>query len=507
MIKGVLDLLEQSAKQFAHKTAFKDTEGEIDFKTLQDHAQRIGSFLAISIESNYSRPIIVFVERKFEPIVAFMGVHYSGNFYVPVDNKTPESRLKGILDVLDPIGVIGFSAADKSKIEKLNLKLQYFDYQNLISGEIYSERLDAIRRKSIDTDPAYAIFTSGSTGLPKAVAINQRSVLDLSYWLCDTFSFHHKEIIGNQTPFYFDASVKDIYISLRTGATLYVIPHRCFSFPKTLAETLVKERISSILWATSAVVLTAKSGILDEVDLPDLKKVFFAGEAMFGRHLNIWRSRLPNCEYINLYGPTEITVDCTYFKVNREFKSDEVIPIGYACENKNVFILNEEGQPIQGNELGEIAVRGTGLAIGYYNNAEQTRKVFVQSPYHNHYTDLIYKTGDNGRVNEYGEIEFVGRQDFQIKHMGNRIELGEIEAAVYSMDDIYQTVASYDQKVGKIILFYTADKEISASTFLKQLSKSLPKYMFPNKFIHLPEMPMNPNGKIDRNRIKTEIDG
>lgn len=501
MIKTVIDLLEHSAAQYPTKIALKDSEHQVSFKSFQENAQRIGSGIRRVVKTNYSRPILVMVDRTLDPIVSFMGVHYSGNFYVPVDNKTPEARLQAIVNVIEPVAVIGHTEAEEAKVKAYLPDLKYLSYPELLSGGINEESLAQVRRNSIDTDPAYAIFTSGSTGIPKAVAISQRSLLDLNTWLCKTFHFNDQDIIGNQTPFYFDASVKDIYISLRTGATLYIIPPKCFVFPKLLAETLQEENVSTILWATSAVVLVANSGILEEHSFPKLRKVFFAGEAMFGQHLNIWKTHLPQCEYVNIYGPTEITVDCTYYIVNREFKADDVVPIGIACENKQVMILDDHGQPVTDNAVGEIAVRGTGLALGYYNNPEQTNKVFVQTPYHNHYQDLIYKTGDNGRFNNFGEIEFVGRQDAQIKHMGNRIELGEIEAATYSIKDLHQAAAIYDKEKSKIVLYYTAAEEIKPVDFLKSLAKSLPKYMFPNKFVFLPEFPMNQNGKVNRKEL------
>src|SRR5690606_38081822 len=151
-------------------------------------------------------------------------------------------------------------------VEKLDLTIPNYTIHELVTKPVNLNKLDHIRHNSIDLDPAYAIFTSGSTGVPKAVAICHRSVTDLSHWLVSTFSFDHTDVIGNQTPFYFDASVKDIYLSIRSGATLLVISQKCFSFPTLLVETLEQNKVTSILWATSAIVLTAKSGVLSELN-------------------------------------------------------------------------------------------------------------------------------------------------------------------------------------------------------------------------------------------------
>jgi len=505
MIKNILQLLEASADLYPKKAALIDEQREVSFADYLNEAKSIGSALSELFQEPYSRPIIVFVDRRVDTIVAYMGVLYSGHFYVPVDNKTPVERLRNIVQVLNPIAFITFTDLERKLVRNLNMEVPNHLFQDLIAKSVDQRALDQIRAQAIDIEPVYAIFTSGSTGVPKAVAINHRAVVDLSYWLVSTFSFDSTDVIGNQTPFYFDASVKDIYLSLRTGATLVVIPQKCFSFPQLLVENLEKNHVTTLLWATSAVVMTAKSGVLEELKLPSLKRVFFAGEAMFGKHLNMWKQAFPDCNYINLYGPTEVTVDSTYYIVNRDFKDNEVVPIGNHCDNKRVFILDENNRVLFGQAAGELAVTGSGVALGYYNNVEQTNKVFIQNPLHQHYKDIIYKTGDYVRINDFGEIEFVGRKDFQVKHMGNRIELGEIEAAVYGLSQVKHAVCVYDSENEKIVLFYTSDDEISPAMFLKELSLSIPKYMYPKKFIRLQHMPMNANSKIDRNTVRQLI--
>lgn len=502
MIKNILQLLEICASSFPNKTALIDEQREVSFSQYLKEAKSIGSVLSELHQEPYSKPIIVFVDRRIDTVIAFMGVLYSGHFYVPVDNKTPIERLRNIVQVLNPMAFITFTDLEHKLVQNLNIEVPNYLFQELIAKPINQSALDQIRSHSIDIDPVYAIFTSGSTGVPKAVAINHRAVVDLSYWLVSTFSFDSTDVIGNQTPFYFDASVKDIYLSIRSGATLVVIPQKCFSFPQLLSENLQKNQVTTLLWATSAVVMTAKSGVLEKLKLSSLKRVFFAGEAMFGKHLNMWKQAFPDCNYINLYGPTEVTVDSTYYIVNRDFKDNDVVPIGNHCDNKRVFILDENNQVLFGQAAGELAVTGSAVALGYYNNVEQTNKVFIQNPLHQHYKDIIYKTGDFVRINDFGEIEFVGRKDFQVKHMGNRIELGEIEAAVYGLSQVKHAACVYDSENEKIVLFYTSEDEISPAMFLKELSLSIPKYMYPNKFIRLQQMPMNANSKIDRKAIK-----
>ena len=211
--------------------------------------------------------------------------------------------------------------------------------------------------------------------------------------------------------------------------------------------------------------------------------------------------KLPNVKFVNLYGPTEITVDCTYYEVDREFQDWEFIPIGHACHNKQVLVFNEENKLVKIGEPGELCVRGSGVALGYYNNKEKTQEVFVQNPLHNLYEDIIYRTGDIVKYNERGELEFVSRKDFQVKHKGNRIELGEIEVAVNSISGVTNAVCVFDQTNDKIALFYTSASglELDIISYVKDI---IPIYMFPEVIIHLNKMPYNMNDKIDRIELK-----
>lgn len=503
MKKNVLQLLEEITFKYPEKIALCDDNQVVNFRKYTQHSKAIGTFLAKEYSTGFSRPILIFVDRNVENLISFMGVLYSRNFYVPIDSKTPLERIKNIIAVINPVAIIGFNEQDFFISASLNVPFHL--YADIAFNEIDHELIDRIRQSSLDVDPAYAIFTSGSTGIPKAVLISHRAVLDLTHWLVNTFEFSSTDCLGNQTPFYFDASVKDIYISLSTGAKLVVISKKCFSFPALLGEVLIKNEVTSILWATSAVVLVAKSGVLDTFEWHSLKRVFFAGEAMFGKHLNIWRKKHPQSQYINLYGPTEVTVDSTYYIVERNFKDSDIIPIGRHCDNKEVFILDNEGNIDLSAKSGELAIRGAGVALGYYNNPEQTARFFIQNPLHNCYRDILYKTGDYVRVNEYGEIEFTGRKDFQVKLHGNRIELGEIEAACYGIARIEHVACVFDELNSRIILFYSALEEIDSALIYKELSKAIPKYMFPSKFQFVKEMPLTPNGKVDRKTIRLLI--
>ena len=264
-------------------------------------------------------------------------------------------------------------------------------------------------------------------------------------------------------------------------------------------------KINTIFWVPSALIYVANSGILEE-QLPEyIKRILFCGEVMPNKQLNQWRRKLPNVLYANLYGPTEITDACTYFIVDRPMEDDEPLPIGIPCANTDILVLNDKNEIVsQEGECGELCVRGSSLALGYYNNPEKTSAAFVQNPLNHAYPELIYRTGDIVKYNDRHELIYLSRKDFQIKHMGHRIEIGEIETAVLSLDGVENGCIIYDDQHEKIVLFYQAS-EVIDKQIMTGLRKLLPKYMLPNQLIQQSSLPMNRNGKIDRVELKGRL--
>lgn len=505
MIINVLEYLENTVSYFPEKTALADDNNAVSFREWEVQARAIGTQICRQTGQAVRKPVLVFVDRRIEGLVAFMGVVESGNFYVPIDCKMPPERIRLIMDVLDPIAAIYVTYKDKYVLENIGFKGAILNFNEAKEVEIDNRQLKEIRKGMIDIDPLYAIFTSGSTGVPKGVIITHRGCIDLAEWLVGTFRFTSADNLGNQTPFYFDGSVKDIYICLKTGATLNVIGKKYFTFPKLLVNFLNEREITSILWATSAIILIGNSNILEENPPKYLQKVFFAGEAMPAKQLKVWQKQFPSVMFVNLYGPTEITVDCTYYIVDRFFDNNEYIPIGTECRNMQVLVLNNANRLVKPGEVGELCVRGSGVALGYYANKQKTNESFVQNPLHDHYRDIIYRTGDLVRYNDKGILEFVSRKDFQIKHNGNRIELGEIEAAVNAHPEITNAACVFDKEEDLIVLYYTTTENIDIDV-INSVKDHIPKYMFPNRIYRLDEMPYSLNGKIDRIELKRRYD-
>lgn len=220
------------------------------------------------------------------------------------------------------------------------------------------------------------------------------------------------------------------------------------------------------------------------------------------KHLNIWRTYINNALYVNMYGPTEATYACMYYDIEREFADHEKLPLGKACENSEIILLDDEDQLAQTGNIGEICISGQCLSQGYYNSPEKTSAAFMQNPVNTKWREIIYRTGDLAYKNETGEIIFAGRKDFQIKRLGHRIELGEIENAILSVSGVENACCVFHEKNSDIITVYTG--KIDTNSLNDKIAEKLPQYMMPNKFVKLTSMPMNLNGKIDRVKIKKE---
>lgn len=502
MITNVLEYLEVSEKLVPGKIVFSEENKKITYSELLDQAKRIGSSILSATNYTKLKPVVVFVDRNIESLVSFMGVAYSGNFYVPIDMQMPKMRVELILETLQPMATVVLQS-DLAYAKSVSPNLMTIIYEEAIKYQINDEALERVRRSIIDTDPLYATFTSGSTGIPKGVITCHRSVIDMTEALISTFNFSSQSIFGNQNPYYFDASIKDIYSTLKCGATMYVIPKSHFTFPAKLVEFLIRHEINCILWSAAAIALVANTDAFEKDKPVYLKKVLFSGEVMHNKVLNYWRKALIDTMFVNLYGPTEITSVCSYYIIDRAYADDVVLPIGIPFKNTEIMLLNQDNQLVQDDEIGEICVRGCCLALGYYNNPEKTKEAFCQNPLNTHFPETIYRTGDLARYNEEGQIMFLSRKDNQVKHMGQRIELGEIEIFINSLEQIDASICFYDHDKQKIILIYQG-KNADNKYVINGIKEKLPKYMYPNVMISLDLLPYNLNGKIDRSLLKSK---
>ena len=496
MLNSVVEYLKNSYEKYPDKSAIVYNNQSESYEELYVHACKVAKWIKRNVNTR-RKPILVLMKNSTMALNTFWGIALSGNIYVPIDIDTPQERFEIIISIVEPVCVIICE-----EVEKFKYKLSYdvVFYEELIKERFENDIIED-RLKIIDTDPLYILFTSGSTGTPKGVVISHRSIIDFTEETSENMNFSNEEKFLNQAPFYFDASVPDIYCTIRNGATLHIVNKQMYVFPIKVVDYIEKNKINTLFWVPSALILVANSKVLKKRDLSSLKKVMFCGEVMPVKQLNMWREVLEETIFVNFYGPSEATYACSYYVIDREFTVDEVLPIGKAAINTEILLVNDSGEMINVvGEIGEIYVRGSGVALGYYNNLEKTKESFVQNPTHALFPEIVYKTGDLAHYNNEGNIIFDGRADYQIKYLGYRIELGEIESQVNSLKGIRQAACVFYEKEDTIICYYSGDVE--NVEIKKELKNKLPFYMIPHKILKMDELPMNENGKIDRKKLK-----
>ena len=503
MQKNILEYLFSTVEKYPLKIAVIEENNSISFKDL-DFKARVLANEIIKEQNFINQPIAVFLPKSINSIISDIAITYSGNIYMNLDVKSPSKRIQSIIELIQPTIIITNSKYIKT-LNEISSNSILINLDEIIFNEA-DEVDDIYVEKIIDTDPYCIINTSGSTGVPKGVVLNHKSFIDFTENSLDIFKFSDNEIIGSLSPSVFDIYSFELCMLMAKGSTILLIPETLSAYPIEILNLLQKHNVTFLFWVPTIMVNIANMDLLASVSLPQLKTVWFAGEVFPTKQFNYWRKYLPLTKFANLYGPIEITLDCTYFIVNRDIKDEEPLPIGIPYRNTDILILNENDQLIKEGEEGELCVRGTSLAMGYYNNPEKTSLVFTQNPLNKSYPEIIYKTGDVVSINEFGEMVFKGRKDNLIKHIGYRIDLGEIEHVVINVLKLIENgCVVYNNSKKEITLFYESTNEILLNEFRKQISTILPKYMIPTSYIKIDKLPKNTNGKIDRLLLNTQL--
>ncbi len=494
---NVIDYLDASAIKYKDKIAVIEEDKKITYSDLQKSSKVVGSYFAE--KRVFNEPILVFMDKGIDTLIAFFGVVYAGCYYSLINPELPENRISQIKNVTGSRFII----TDDEHLDLANTYFNDIEVLNIKDLKQFNLNEDALKianSKHIDYDPLYVNFTSGSTGVPKGVVISHRSVIDFIDKFTSIFHFTNEDMIGNQAPFDFDVSVKDIYSAIRVGATLVIVPKKYFSNPSMLLDYLCDNKVTTMTWAVSALCLITTFHGLDYKVPTTVNKIIFSGEVMPLKHLKIWMEHLPDTMFVNIYGPTEITCNCTYHIIDRTREYTDKIPIGKAFPNERVILLDDNNKEVhEPNKVGELCVAGTSLALGYFNNEEQTTSHFMQNPNVKNYIEYIYRTGDLAYYNDEEELIFNGRKDFQIKYLGHRIELEEIDKAIMEYDEVVRSCTIFDEEKSKVYGFYIGD--ISKKDLHAKLKSVLPAYMIPTVLVQMDEFPMTKNGKIDRKKL------
>ena len=506
---SLIELFEESVRKYPAKTAVIDKDRTICFADLR--ARSLALAAKISEKGvGQNKPVAVFLDKSIESVYADLGIIYSGNFYMNLDIKTPAERIKNILLLVEPALIVSTSSLIKAITTVIPestsiVLLDEEDWDEPVDDQAVIGGLSTI----IDTDPSCIINTSGSTGTPKGVVLNHKSFFDFIDWAVDTFHFGDDLVMGSLSPIVFDIYSFELCMLMAKASTLVVLPAHLAAFPAKILEVLEKHQVNFLFWVPTIMVNIANMDLLSAFNLEHLKTVWFAGEVFPTKQYNYWHHHLPQVTFANLYGPIEITLDCTYYIIDREIPDEEPLPIGYPCRNTDIIILDDEDRAVsEPNVEGELCVRGTSLAMGYYNNPEKTVAAFVQNPLNKAYPELIYRTGDIVCYNDEGLIMFKGRKDNIVKHLGYRTDLGEIEHVIINTLKLVKNgCVVYNQAEKQITLFYEAEQEVPASEFRLSIGKVLPKYMIPTAYHHLELLQRNANGKIDRLYYKKQVNG
>ena len=504
---NLVEYFEITYKKYPDRVAVIEGERSIGFAQLHNEVCVLASWITNKLNGKINKPVAVFLPKSIDSVKSDIAITYSGNFYMNLDVKSPSQRISNILGLIRPAMIIT-DTENLSKLNGIHAGAEIINIDETQTNEVDANALLKKLDRIIDTDPLCIINTSGSTGTPKGVVLNHKSFIDFIEWSVDTLKITDEEIVGSLSPLVFDIYSFELCMLMAKGSTIVLIPENLSAFPVNILKLMQEKSVSFIFWVPTIMVNIANMDLLSKLSLPSLKMIWFAGEVFPTKQFNYWRKNLSHTKFVNLYGPIEITLDCTYYIAERELADNEPIPIGFPCRNTNVLILNDEDKPTGINEEGELCVRGTSLAMGYYNNPEKTAKAFVQNPLNNSYPEIIYRTGDLVFINERNEIIFKGRKDSLVKHLGYRVELGEIEHVIINNLKLVENgCVVYNFQKKEIVLFYENRQDVSIAEMRKQLSGIFPKYMIPSSFLKMDELPRNTNGKIDRLLLSIKVNG
>ncbi|HEY6822694.1 MAG TPA: amino acid adenylation domain-containing protein [Burkholderiales bacterium] len=514
-------LLEESARRFPDKPAVVFGASALSYAELDRLSTRLAHVL---VENGLRRGdrVGIWMPKSAASIVAMHGILKAGGVYVPLDPGAPPERVRYIVEdcgIRLLVSTPGFLErvreifaepstptvilAAHGPITPADFPARVVPYDRVLAHPATDPPLIA----TVSTDLAYILYTSGSTGTPKGVMISHLSALNFVGWACDEFRVAPDDVLSNHAPFHFDLTVFDVFAAMKAGATLAIVPEELAYFPWRLAEWIDRNAISVWYSVPSILTMMVRRGQLGRLRFERLRLVLFAGEVFPIRYLRELMQALPQPQYCNLYGPTETNVITYHYVASVPNEDATPLPIGKACANVEVFVLDEDGRLVtQPGVEGELHARGPNVAQGYWGDPHKTSKVFVQSPCQDHFRETVYRTGDIVMLREDGSYVFRGRRDHMIKSRGYRIEAGEVESAIYRHPQVLETavVPVPDEDIGNRIKAFVVTRDAGAlepAEIQRHCARFLPGYMVPADVAFLHALPKTSTGKVDRKAL------
>ena len=460
--------------------------------------------------------VALFMRKSPWAIAALVGIYKADCVYVPLDPSSPATRLIKMLDSCEArvmlAGGVEPKIVDALLPGTCALTVGWLDAApgpahapSFTTADVARQEAGRLEYANGPDDPAHILFTSGSTGTPKGVVITHANVLRFVDWAVGYFGMDATDRVSAHPPLHFDLSFFDIFGTFAAGGELHLVPAELNLLPNRLADFIRDARLTQWFSVPSALSYIAQRDVVRQGDFPELRRVLWCGEVLPTPSLIYWMTRLPHAQFTNLYGPTEATIASSFYTVPQCPPDPQAsIPIGEPCAGEELLVLDGDRQPAIPGEVGALYIGGAGLSPGYWRDPEKTAAVFVQGPD----GERIYNTGDLARVGDDGLVYFCGRADSQIKSRGYRIELGEIEAAVNTVAGVEEGAVVALQTGGfegsTICCAYVARaaSDVTPVALRQALSRSLPGYMLPARWLAFDAFPRNANGKIDRPRIR-----
>lgn len=448
--------------------------------------------------------VAIMVERSFAMMIGILGTLKAGAAYLPVSPDNPPARIDYMLkDAGVTVVLVHRKTADKTGSAGRIINLDDLD--------VYHGSTDNLPVQNTPADLAYVIYTSGSTGKPKGVMIEHRALVNRLHWMQRAYPIDEGDVVLQKTPYHFDVSVWELFWWALQGARLCFLIPGGERNPLAIAETVKKHHVSVMHFVPSMlnVFLEYVAGKDATVlrSLASVRRVFASGEALTPSHVRkfneIWSNKT-GARLTNLYGPTEATVDVSYFDCPSH-NALEVVPIGRPIDNIRLYVIRD-GQQVAIGETGELCIAGVGLARGYLNNQALTNEKFVDNPVNP--GERIYRTGDVARWRPDGNVEYLGREDHQVKIRGLRIELGEIENTIRDypgITDCITLVKTYSESIVLIVAYIVCKADVEVEGLRRYLKTCLPEYMIPNHFERIDEIPLTPSGKADRKALPEPV--